>query len=247
MITILEVKDISQHFSEKKVLEHVNFTVQKNEIVSILGPSGAGKSTLFNIIAGLLQPSSGDILLNGQSIIKSPGHVSYMLQKDLLLPYKTVGVNVALPLILKGVPKKEALVQASELLDQFGLHGISQTYPNELSGGMRQRVALLRTYLFSSELILLDEPFSALDTFTKDEIHEWYLNIHRKLNLTTIFITHDIEEAIKLSDRIYILKDHVLNEADSIVISKEKKDLEEFLLSTEYLDYKRLIMYCLNH
>ncbi|WP_270660493.1 ABC transporter ATP-binding protein [Enterococcus thailandicus] len=240
----LEVKDVSKYFSEKLVLHHLNLHVLDHEIISIIGPSGVGKSTLFNIIAGLLTPSSGEVLLDGESVIDMPGKVSYMLQKDLLLPYKTIEENITLPLILQGVKKKEALQRANQLLEEFNMASVSKSYPKDLSGGMRQRIALLRTYLFSSNLILLDEPFSALDSFTKSEIHEWYLNIHKKLSLTTLFITHDIDEAIKLSDRIYILKNQSDDQLDMIELSKEKN--ADFQLTKEFLDYKKQVIENLN-
>lgn len=240
----LEVKDVSKYFSEKLVLHHLNLHVLDHEIISIIGPSGVGKSTLFNIIAGLLTPSSGEVLLDGESVIDMPGKVSYMLQKDLLLPYKTIEENITLPLILQGVKKKEALQRANQLPEEFNMASVSKSYPKDLSGGMRQRIALLRTYLFSSNLILLDEPFSALDSFTKSEIHEWYLNIHKKLSLTTLFITHDIDEAIKLSDRIYILKNQSDDQLDMIELSKEKN--ADFQLTKEFLDYKKQVIENLN-
>lgn len=242
----LEVKDLCQSFDDKMILECLNLYVKEQEMVSIIGPSGVGKSTLFNIIAGLLHPTKGDVLLDGQSIIDQPGKVSYMLQKDLLLPFKTIEQNVALPLILKNRGKKEALKQANDLLAEFNLASVSKSYPKELSGGMRQRIALLRTYLFSSNLILLDEPFSALDAFTKDEIHQWYLNIHKKLRLTTLFITHDIDEAIKLSDRIYILKSGCGKDFKCVTVDKEALTSDQFELSDEFLQYKRRLIEKLN-
>ena len=233
----LEVKNVSKSFAEKQVLQQLKLHVAKHEIVSILGPSGVGKSTLFNIIAGLLAPCSGDILLDGQSVLNQPGHIAYMLQKDLLLAYKTVEANVALPLILRGMKQKDALDSARQLLAEFKLAKVSKSYPKDLSGGMRQRIALLRTYLFSSNLLLLDEPFSALDNFTKTEIHEWYLKAHQKLKLTTLFITHDIDEAIMLSNRIYIMNhNHQLH-----LIKLNKETLGHFKLSEAFLAYKKEI------
>ncbi|WP_125761830.1 ABC transporter ATP-binding protein [Companilactobacillus hulinensis] len=241
----LEVKHISKSFEYKKILNNLNLYVEEHEIVSIVGPSGVGKSTLFNVIAGLLEPSQGNVFLDGESIINKPGHVSYMLQKDLLLPYKTIEQNVALPLMLKGEAKKKAIKKAEELLKEFGFEMVAKAYPNELSGGMRQRIALLRTYMFSANLILLDEPFSALDTFTKSEIQSWYLKVHKNLGLTTLFITHDIDEAIKLSNRVYILKGSQYDSLDNISIAKSAKNIDNFLLSDEFLDYKKKIIACL--
>ena len=165
-----------------------------------------------------------------------------MLQKDMLLPYRTVVDNVALPMIIKGVKKKEARQIASKYFEQFGLEGTQKLYPAELSGGMRQRAALLRTYLFSGDVALLDEPFSALDTLTKGEMHRWYLDVMDDIKLSTIFITHDIDEAILLSDRIYLLSGKPGTITDEIVIDESKPRRKDFNLSEEFLRYKREII-----
>ncbi len=217
----LELKNISHAFIDApdiKILENIDLYVDEGEIVSIIGPSGGGKSTIFNIAAGLLEPSEGQVYINNKEVTGQSGHVSYMLQKDLLLPFKTVLDNVSLPLIIKGVDKKSAREKALPYFEQFGLLGTEKKYPKMLSGGMRQRAALLRTYLFEKEVALLDEPFSALDAITKSNIHDWYLKIIKEINLTTLFITHDIEEAILLSDRIYILKGRPAHLSESIKI-----------------------------
>ena len=165
-----------------------------------------------------------------------------MLQKDMLLPYRTVVDNVALPMIIKGVKKKEARQIASKYFEQFGLEGTQKLYPAELSGGMRQRAALLRTYLFSGDVALLDEPFSALDTLTKGEMHRWYLDVMDDIKLSTIFITHDIDEAILLSDRIYLLSGKPGTITDEIVIDEPKPRRKNFNLSEDFLRYKREII-----
>ena len=163
----LEVIKISKSFDGNSVLKDISIELNKGELVCLLGVSGGGKTTLFNIISGLLTPDKGQVLLDGKDITNQPGHISYMLQKDLLLPYRTIEDNTALPLLLKGMKKKEARIQVSPLFSQFGLEGTQKKYPSQLSGGMRQRAALLRTYMFSKDVALLDEPFSALDTITK--------------------------------------------------------------------------------
>lgn len=235
----LEVRHISKSFDGTPVLQDVSLELKHGELVCLLGVSGGGKSTLFHIIAGLLQPDHGQVWLDGKDITHQPGHVSYMLQKDLLLPYRTIQDNVALPLLLKGIRKPEARRQVSPLFAQFGLDGTQTRYPAQLSGGMRQRAALLRTYLFSRNVALLDEPFSALDTLTKSSIHRWYLEVMEHIQLSTLFITHDVDEAILLSDRIYLLSGTIAGE---IVISQPKPRRPDFNLTAEFLEYKRTIL-----
>ena len=238
----LEVKHVSKSFDGKPVLQDISIELNRGELVCLLGVSGGGKTTLFHVISGLLAPDEGQVLLDGKDITSRPGQISYMLQKDLLLPYRTIEDNVALPLVLKGIKKKEARVQVSHLFAAFGLEGTQKQYPAQLSGGMRQRAALLRTYLFSRDVALLDEPFSALDTLTKSTIHGWYLDVMEKIKLSTLFITHDIDEAILLSDRIYLLSGQPGRITAEIVISEPKPRDPEFNLTTEFLEYKRRIL-----
>lgn len=238
---LLRAEGISKSFGENRVLETVDFTLKKGEIVCLLGVSGGGKTTLFNILSGLMQPDSGKVYLGDRDITGRPGEISYMLQKDLLLPYRTVVDNVALPLIIKGTPKKQAREKAASYFRQFGIDGTQKQYPHKLSGGMRQRAALLRTYLASDGVALLDEPFSALDTITKSAMHEWYLEIMDEIELSTLFITHDTDEAVKLSDRICILggkPGHILCE---ISVDAPRPRPHDFSLTPEFLNYKRQI------
>ena len=238
----LEIKNVSKSFEGRAVLEDVSISLKQGELVSLLGVSGGGKTTLFNIIAGLLTPDEGQVFLDGREITGKPGSVSYMLQKDLLLPYRTVEDNVALPLILKGMKKEEAREQASALFADFGLAGTEKLWPAQLSGGMRQRAALLRTYLFSRDVALLDEPFSALDTLTKSAVHDWYLGVMEHIKLSTLFITHDIDEAILLSDRIYLLTGQPGKVTREIAIHAPRPRRKDFTLTEEFLDYKRQIL-----
>ncbi len=238
----LEVKNISKSFDGKLVLKDVSVELKRGELVSLLGVSGGGKTTLFNIISGLSAPDKGQVLLDGKDITNQPGHVSYMLQKDLLLPYRTIEDNAALPLLLKGTKKKEARAQVSPLFSQFGLEGTQKKYPAQLSGGMRQRAALLRTYMFSKDIALLDEPFSALDTITKSSMHKWYLDVMEKIQLSTLFITHDIDESILISDRIYLLSGSPGEIRGEIIIKEPKPRREDFNLTPEFLEYKRRIL-----
>lgn len=235
----LIVSNVSAAYENENVIENISIELHNNELVSLLGVSGGGKSTLFNVIAGLLKPRSGHILLNGNEITGVPGQVSYMLQKDLLLPYRTVQDNVALPLLLKGEKKAVAREKVSGFFSQFGLAGTQRQYPYQLSGGMRQRAALLRTYMASKDIMLLDEPFSALDTLTKSEMHKWYLDVVEQIGISTLFITHDIDEAILLSDRIYLLGGHPGQITDEIVIRVPRPRKRDFNLTPEFLQYKK--------
>ena len=238
----LEVKNISKSFGDNKVLKDISIELNQGEIVCLLGVSGGGKTTLFNIISGLLTPDSGQVLLDGKDVTNQPGQISYMLQKDLLLPYRTIEDNVALPLLLKGIKKKEARRQVSPMFSQFGLENTQKKYPAQLSGGMRQRAALLRTYMFSKDVALLDEPFSALDTITKSSMHSWYLDVMEKIRMSTLFITHDIDEAILISDRIYLLSGSPGEITEEIIIREPKPRREDFNLTEEFLEYKRKIL-----
>ena len=238
----LSTQHITRSFSGRVIIDDISIHLKENELVSLLGVSGSGKTTLFNVISGILPPDSGSVLLHGEDVTGSPGKISYMLQKDLLLEHMKVIDNVSLPLRLKGVSRKEARAKADPLFAQFGLEGTQELYPAAMSGGMRQRAALLRTYLGSQGVALLDEPFSALDTITKGQIHTWYLDIMEKIDLSTIFSTHDIDEAILLSDRIYIMTGTPGRIRDEIVIGRPRRDRREFNLTEEFLAYKKQIL-----
>ena len=239
---VLEVKGVSKSFDGEEIIRNISLELKEGEIVSLLGVSGGGKTTLFNIIAGLSTPDEGNIYLEGQEITGKPGNISYMLQKDLLLPYRTLVDNVALPLTIRGMKKSEAREKAAGYFEEFGLEGAEKKYPAEISGGMKQRAALLRTYLFSEKVALLDEPFSALDMLTKASVHEWYLDVMEKIKLSTLFITHDIDEAILLSDRIYLLTGKPGSITKEIVIKETKPRKKDFNLSENFLQYKREII-----
>ena len=237
MKTILEIKNLSHSFGENKILKDINIHLEENEMVAIVGTSGAGKTTLFNLIAGLLKKQYGEIKINDSD--NYIGKVAYMLQKDLLFEHKTIINNVILPLIIAKIDKKVALEEGRKILKQFNLEKYADKYPKQLSGGMRQRVALIRTYMFKRNIFLLDEAFSALDAITKKELHKWYLNLKKEFNLTTLLITHDIEEAIFLSDRIYILANkpgEIIKEIKIEINPNEDIDVQRLFYKKEILN-----------
>ena len=234
----LEISNISKNFDGLEVIRDVSLTVGRNEFISVLGVSGSGKTTLFNIIAGLEKPDSGVVLLDGK--------IGYMMQKDLLLPWKRIIDNVSLPLILGGMKKQQARDTASELFETFGLAGHEMNFPNELSGGMRQRAALLRTYLISGETMLLDEPFASVDAITRAKLHGWLIDTCRKLNLSVLLITHDVDEAILLSDRVYVISDKPASVKDIIPTDFTKSGGVDIGASPQYSAAKRRIMDSLN-
>lgn len=239
---VLRAEGITKTYSGRPILEDISLALGPGELVCLLGVSGAGKTTLFNALSGLERPDAGRVLLRGEDVTGAPGKISYMLQKDLLLPHKKVADNVALPLVLHGKSRQEARREALGYFSRFDLEGTEDKYPAQLSGGMRQRAALLRTFLGSRGVALLDEPFSALDALTKREIHQWYMGMMEQLELATLFITHDIDEAVLLSDRILILSGHPGRiTAELNVQTPRPRDLS-FALSGEFLACKRQIL-----
>lgn len=243
----LSIESVTQGFGDIKVLDAIDLNVESGQVACLLGPSGCGKTTLFHVIAGLSRPWSGRVLLDGRDVTGQPGQLAYMLQKDLLLPHKTILDNVSLPLVLKGVSRETAHAQACVLFGLFGLEGTQDRWPAELSGGMRQRAALLRSYLFSREFMLLDEPFSALDAFTKADMHAWFLDVVDTCGTTALVVTHDIDEAVKLADVIYVMRGAPQRGEAARIVGSEAIDCpraarSEFALSGEFLDHKRRIL-----
>jgi ABC-type nitrate/sulfonate/bicarbonate transport system ATPase subunit len=207
--TKLLIDDVSMKFATPAgafhALDRVALAVPRGAFVSLIGPSGCGKSTIFNIVAGLQEPSEGRVLIDGVDATGTIGRVGYMLQKDLLLPWRTLTDNIILGMEIQGVKLAEARARALPLLRRYGLAGFENAYPRALSGGMRQRAALLRTLLLDTDVILLDEPFGALDAQTRLRMQEWLLKLWEDFGKTVVFVTHDVEEAIFLSDEVHVM------------------------------------------
>ena len=249
----LRAENITKTFDDVRVIEDVCIHLKEKELISLLGVSGVGKTTLFNILSGLLTPDSGRVYLDNQDVTGKEGIISYMLQKDLLLSHKTVIDNVSLPLVLKGVSKKEARERVKEYFSLFGISGTENKYPYQLSGGMKQRVALIRTLATKPDILLLDEPFSALDIGLKKELQNLLINEIEINKLSILFITHDLMEAIRLSDEILVLKaepvGHIvksfkvemprINRDDTFVYEQTAKLLsDEYIINTFELGFK---------
>jgi len=215
-------------------LQEINIEVEAQAIVGILGPSGCGKSTLFNIIAGLMKPDQGNVYIGGANITGKVGLASYMRQKDLLLPNLNVLDNVSIPLVLKGMSKKKARLEAEQHLSTFGLQGFENYYPSQLSGGMRQRAALLRTYLFSSGIWLLDEPFASLDAITQRKMHTWLIQMLGQIQPTVLFITHDVDEALYLCDKVYVLTECPTLVKLEVVVPFSRSNYSQTLVDPAY-------------
>jgi len=238
----VEISNVTKNFGKLNILYNISITLEENQFVTILGPSGSGKSTLFNIISGLLMPDKGRVLIEGEDYTGKTGRVSYMHQKDLLLPWKNILENVSIPLILKRSSKKDAEKKALEYFHLFGLDGFEKGYPNQLSGGMRQRAALLRTYLFANDIMLLDEPFGGLDAMTKRKMQHWLLEVFKNLNASILFITHDIDEAIFLSDKIYVFSERPASVKAVFEVNITRPRDNNTLTSTDFNDMKKEIL-----
>lgn len=243
----LELRNLSLSYqgagaSAIEVLTDINLKIGTGTFVSLIGPSGCGKSTICNLIAGVEKPTQGDIMIDDRSIIGLPGQVGYMPQKDLLLPWRTLLDNVALGSDIRREDKRKSRETARSWLKRFGLGAFAEHYPYQLSGGMRQRGALLRTFLFGQTTLILDEPFGALDALTRREMQEWLLEVWSQSNPTVVFITHDIEEAILLSDEVVILSQSPASILERITVPFSRPRDPDILLSGEALVVKKRLL-----
>ena len=236
---MLELRHVSKSFGNKQVLQEISLHVANGEFVSVIGPSGSGKSTMFSLIGGLLEPDAGEIYLSGENITNKRGFISYMPQQASLFPWRTIIENVLVGQELQG---KKDYERAEAMLERSGLGDVIHAYPHELSGGMKQRVAFIRALLSPQSLMLLDEPFSALDEFTRTDMQKWLLSIWEDDEQSILFITHNIDEALFLSDKIIILSVNPAEIKEVIEVPFKRPRDEELLLSEEFLQWKRKIM-----
>jgi ABC-type nitrate/sulfonate/bicarbonate transport system ATPase subunit len=255
---LFSCRNVAKFYLGEPVIRDVSMELPEGGFVSLVGPSGVGKTTLFNILSGVDSPDEGRVFLEGVDITGVPGRVSYMLQKDLLLEFRTVLDNVILPLVIRGETRRKARTRAAPFFPVFGLEGCETKYPGQLSGGMRQRAALLRTCVNAGAVgegggkkrgavILLDEPFSALDALTRRAMQEWYQGISRELGLSTLFITHDAEEAVGLSDRVYIMTGKPGRITAVVDISPRRPRPRSFAASPEFARLKGRVLDALNN
>lgn len=237
-LSTLQINHLTKSFEPHTIIQDLNLVVNEGEFVSLLGPSGSGKSTIFHLIGGLYEPDQGTILLNGENIIGKKGAISYMPQSPSLFPWRTILENVVLVAELFERPDKR---KAKKMLERAGLHDYIDAYPHQLSGGMQQRVAFVRSLLSPQSFICLDEPFSALDEFTRVDMQKWLLSIWEEERPSVLFVTHNIEEAIFLSDRILVLGERPAKVTEEIHIPFERPRTDRLLLSPELLEIKKRI------
>ncbi|QRG65099.1 ABC transporter ATP-binding protein [Brevibacillus choshinensis] len=241
MLDRLAFSGVRFSYGDQPILHDFDIHVGKGEFISLIGPSGIGKSTLFQLVAGLLHPQLGTITLNGAPMEKRLGMVGYMPQRDALLPWRTVVENAALPLEIHGVAKKEAQAKVRLELPRYGLSEWADAYPSELSGGMRQRVSFLRALLSGTDLMLLDEPFSSLDGITRMEMQEWLMEMWQETGSTMLMITHDIDEAILLADRVIVLTGKPIEKPVELVVNLERPRTTAFRNRAEFLSLREEI------
>lgn len=241
---MLKFNDITFKYQEDNytMMSNLSFSVGKGEFISIIGASGCGKSTIFRLINGLEKMQSGEIYINGNSIKNIKNYSAYMPQKDLLFPWRTIGDNLSLPLEIQKIRKSDREKKVSDILKEVGLSDYKDKFPKDLSGGMRQRASFARTLLTGSELLLLDEPFSALDSLTKISMQEWLLEEWKHFNKTILFITHDVEEAIFLSKAIFVIHDRPITHLERIEIPLEYPRKRSYLQRPEIVELKESLI-----
>lgn len=227
---------------ETPMMRNLSFSVEEGDFVSIIGASGCGKSTIFRLINGLEKLQQGEITVDGKSIGQLKQYSAFMPQKDLLFPWRTIEQNICLPMELAGVEKKEQERRCGEVLEQVGLLDYRKKYPKDLSGGMKQRVSFARTLLSGADMLLLDEPFSALDFLTRVDMQEWLLKQREHYNQTILFITHDVEEAIFLSQKIFVIQDRPFSSMEMVEVPLPQKRDRSDLKRPEIVELKEQLI-----
>lgn len=245
---LLDVSHLSSFYEEDgqvlQALDDISLTVHDGELVALIGPSGCGKSTLLDIVSGLFAQTSGDVAIDGEHLPASRrlGHAAYMRQRDLLMPWRTALDNAALALQVHGVPIGEARQVARDRFPEFGLAGFEDAYPAQLSGGMRQRIAFLRTVLTERRLLLLDEPFGALDALNRVALQTWLLSLWERERQGVILVTHDVDEAIFLSDRVVVLSHRPGTIVHEEMITLPRPRRREMVTSEPFLSHREVLL-----
>ncbi|WP_458097913.1 ABC transporter ATP-binding protein [Roseomonas sp. WA12] len=243
--SLLELRGIDKSFGPVQAVRGLSLSVPAGEFVTVVGPSGCGKSTLFNMVAGLEEPDAGGVMRfkgRGCHARELLGRVSFMPQRDLLLPWRSVIDNAILANEIEGADRKEARARAVRMIPEFGLSGFEAQYPHQLSGGMRQRVALMRTFLFERELMLLDEPFGALDALTRSMMQRWLLDVWERHRRTVLFITHDVDEAIFLGDRVLVMTARPGAVKLAVPVNLPRPRSADLITSPEFIAIKREVL-----
>ena len=228
---MLTFKNVTFRYPEDEtaMMENLSFHVERGAFVSLIGASGCGKSTVFRLINRLLEPQNGEIFVDGKEIHQIRSYAGYMPQKDLLFPWRTIEKNLCLPMEIQKIGREEQKERVTRVLEQVGLEGYRNKYPKDLSGGMRQRISFARTLLTEADLMLLDEPFSALDALTRMDMQEWLLHQWERFHKTIVFITHDVEEAVFLSKKIYIITETPMTHLEVVDVPEGYPRNREFL------------------
>ena len=228
---MLTFKNVTFRYPEDEtaMMENLSFHVERGAFVSLIGASGCGKSTVFRLINRLLEPQNGEIFVDGKEIHQIRSYAGYMPQKDLLFPWRTIEKNLCLPMEIQKIGREEQKERVPRVLEQVGLEGYRNKYPKDLSGGLRQRISFARTLLTEADLMLLDEPFSALDALTRMDMQEWLLHQWEHFHKTIVFITHDVEEAVFLSKKIYIITETPMTHLEVVDVPEGYPRNREFL------------------
>ena len=241
---MLTFKNVTFRYPEDEtaMMENLSFHVERGAFVSLIGASGCGKSTVFRLINRLLEPQNGEIFVDGKEIHQIRSYAGYMPQKDLLFPWRTIEKNLCLPMEIQKIGREEQKERVPRVLEQVGLEGYRNKYPKDLSGGMRQRISFARTLLTEADLMLLDEPFSALDALTRMDMQEWLLHQWEHYHKTILFITHDVEEAIFLSKTIYIIQDRPFSQMERVEVPLSYPRNREDLKRPDIVELKETLI-----